>query len=178
MVVGCHDTRCWHPRYDETSTMLGRAPISSQRASWIPGAPRIIDDRANQPYQDQRPNPVRGLAINIGAPPGTAGPAWPWAPLSSITTPWRCREKARTVFAYCEFRVPRWVLLHRDGAARSRIRRGRLGGGAGAVLRRHSLPWRSGSHRSFVLELRDDHRVDPGCAVQAARCHRRAHRAR
>jgi len=46
-------------------TNLGRAPISSQRASWTPSGntPRIIYDRANQPYQDQRPDPVRGLWI-------------------------------------------------------------------------------------------------------------------
>src|SRR5699024_10516019 len=57
----CHDTRCWHPRYDETWTCSsGRVPISSQRASWTPGGntPRIIDDRARQPYQGQRPDPL------------------------------------------------------------------------------------------------------------------------
>lgn len=37
--------------------------------SWRQHPPRIINDRANQPYQDQRPDPVRGLRINIGAPP-------------------------------------------------------------------------------------------------------------
>lgn len=43
-------------------------PLSAVNAR--PGflaAPRIINDRANQPYQDQRPDPVLGLSINIGA---------------------------------------------------------------------------------------------------------------
>lgn len=48
--AGTHVTKRPQPK-------LGHAPISSQRASWTPGGPRIIIDRARQPYQRQRPAP-------------------------------------------------------------------------------------------------------------------------
>src|SRR5699024_11995131 len=53
VAVGCHDTRCWHPRYDETSTVLGRAPISSQRASWIPGGNTPPDHERSEEHTSE-----------------------------------------------------------------------------------------------------------------------------